>query len=165
MVGPEQSGHKVEDQVEELMERMNAAIASLELAAERLSEREVALSAEAEERVERIVATVEGQREAELAERLHAAEAKLAEAEARIAELSAAASVSASATASGVSGRKTLSAGMVSTLAKQGIAAGALEGLEAGRFEAGALDAALTSLSIEQRFAVKAEMFRAGLLG
>jgi hypothetical protein len=33
------------------------------------------------------------------------------------------------------------------------------------RFEAGALDGALASLSIEQRFAVKAEMLRAGLLG
>ena len=77
--------------MEELMQRMRDALAALEAAAGRLSEREVALSAQAEERVERIVATVEGQREAELNERLRAAEAKLAEAESRIQELSAAA--------------------------------------------------------------------------
>ena len=144
--------------MEELMQRMQDALAALEAAAGRLGEREVALSAQAEERVERIVATVEGQREAELNERLRAAEAKLAEAENRIQELSAAAVQT-------QGGRKTVTAGMVATFAKQGIAAGALEGLEAGRFEAGALDGALSSLSIEQRFAVKAEMLRAGLLG
>ena len=148
--------------MDELMERMSAAVAALELAAERMGDRGVVLSAQAEERVERIVATVEGQREAELAERLRGAELKLAEAEARIAELSAAA---AAAPASGQAGRKTVSAGVVATLAKQGIAAGALDGLQSGRMEAGALDTALASLSIEQRFAVKAEMLRAGLLG
>ncbi|MBE7158434.1 MAG: hypothetical protein INR62_08395, partial [Rhodospirillales bacterium] len=51
------------------------------------------------------------------------------------------------------------------TLGKQGISASALEGLESRRMEAGSLDAALASLSIEQRFAVKAEMLRSGLLG
>ena len=144
--------------MDELVERIQAAIVSLEQAAQRMQEREVALFAEADERVERIVATVESQRETELAERLSAAESKLHEAEARIAELSAAAAAS---TAS-ASGRKTAAVGMVATLAKQGISAGALQ---TGRMEAGALDAALTSLSIEQRFAVKAEMLRAGLLG
>ena len=148
--------------MEELMERISVAVLSLELAAERLSEREVALSAEAEERVERIVATVEGHREAELVERLKAAETKLVDAQTRIAELSAAATA---ASVSGTTGRKTAAVGVIATLSKQGISAGALEGLESGRFEAGALDAALTSLSIEQRFAVKAEMLRAGLLG
>ena len=47
-------------------------------------------------------------------------------------------------------------------LAKQGIA---VEALGTGRMEAGSVDAALTSLSIEQRFAVKAELLRSGLLG
>ena len=149
--------------MEELLERMSEAVRSLEMAAERWSEREMAFSAEAEERVERIVATVEGQREAELAERLRVAETKLAEAEGKLAEVAAAASAASAVSVS--TGRKTVSAGMVATLAKQGIAAGALEGLETGRLEAGALDAALSSLSIEQRFAVKAEMLRAGLLG
>ena len=146
--------------MDEWMERMSDLVRALETAAERLSARELAMSAAAEERVDRIVATVEGQREAELAERLRLAESKLAEAEDKIAELSAAA-----AAANVPAGRKTAAAGMAATLAKQGISAGALEGLESGRFEAGALDAALSSLSIEQRFAVKAEMLRAGLLG
>ena len=142
--------------MDELMERLGAAVAMLEAATAQMGEREVRLCAEAEERVGRIVASVEGQHEMELTMRLQAAEEKLAEAESRIVEL----------TASGqASGRKTAAVGMVATLAKQGIAAGALEGLEHGRMEAGALDAALASLSIEQRFAVKAEMLRNGLLG
>ena len=146
--------------MEALLERISDAVLALEMAANRLNEREVTISAAAEERVERIVATIESQREAELCERLQLAEAKLAVAEEKLAELSAGASA-----ANGSLGRKTATAGMVATLAKQGIRAGALEGLEDGRFEAGALDTALASLSIEQRFAVKAEMLRAGLLG
>ena len=147
--------------MEELMERMSAAAAALERVAEQMVERQVTLAAETEESVGRIVATVEGQRETELAERLRATEAKLAEAEGRIAALSAAAAVHAPGAAAG---RKTLSPGMSAMLSKQGVAVGSLEN-EAGRFEAGALDGALASLSIEQRFAVKAEMLRAGLLG
>jgi hypothetical protein len=46
---------------------------------------------------------------------------------------------------------------MVNLLAKQGVSADSIE--------AGALDAALSSLSMEQRFAVKAQLMRAGLLG
>lgn len=88
----------------------------------------------ADEIVGRIVATVESAREAEL-------ERKLAEAEQTIAELRA----------SSVGGRKTVVAG--SLLAKAGEAS-----------ELGALDGALASLSVEQRFAVKAEMLRSGLL-
>ena len=145
----------LEEMVEEMLERMCAAAAALERAVEQMAERQVALAAEAEQTVGRIVATVEGQREAELSERLRIAEAKLSEAESRIAELSAAA-------AGAPAGRKTVSPGMMAMLAKQGVAT---EGLESGRFEAGSLDAALTSLSIEQRFAVKAELLRAGLLG
>jgi hypothetical protein len=88
-----------------------------------------------------IVATVDTEREAEL-------ERRLEEAEARIAELTAAASPA---------GRKTLPSGMASMLAKQGVTVESME--------AGALDGALSSLSIEQRIAVKAELLRAGLLG
>jgi hypothetical protein len=90
--------------------------------------------ASADEIVGRIVATVESAREAEL-------ERKLAEAEQTIVELRA----------SSVGGRKTVVAG--SLLAKAGEAS-----------ELGALDGALASLSVEQRFAVKAEMLRSGLL-
>jgi hypothetical protein len=46
----------------------------------------------------------------------------------------------------------------VNLLAKHGLTAGA-------ELNAGALDAALTSLSIEQRIAVKSELLRAGLVG
>ena len=152
--------------MDELMERLSAAAAALERAADRLAERHVSLAAEAEESVGRIVATVESEREAELAERLRLAEEKLTAAESRIAEMSAAAAASVGATVSGpAGGRKTLSAAMGSMLAKQGIAAGSLESLESGRFEAGALDGALASLSIEQRLAVKAELLRSGLAG
>ncbi len=143
--------------MEEILERMSAAAAALERMAEQMTERQVALAAEAEQTVGRIVATVEGTREAELAERLRITETKLAEAESRIVELSAAA------TAAVVpAGRKTVSAGMTAMLAKQGVS---VDGLESGRMEAASLDGALASLSIEQRFAVKAELLRAGLLG
>lgn len=67
-------------------------------------------------------------------------EQRLAEAEATIVGLKA--------------GRKTLSAGVATLQAKQGDA-----------MEAGALDCALTSLSIEQRIAVKSQLMRAGILG
>ena len=145
--------------MDELLERMSSVLAALEAAAARISEREMSLSAGEDPNVGRIVASVEGQREVELALRLEAAEAKLAAAESKLSELAAMSEQASSA------GRKTAAVGMAATLAKQGISASALEGLESGRMEAGALDAALTSLSIEQRFAVKAEMLRAGLLG
>ena len=147
--------------MEEWMERIGAAAAALERVAEQMAERQVALAAEAEQTVERIVATVEGQREAELLERLRLAEDKLAEAEGRIAQLTAAAQTAAEQAATS-GGRKTAAAGVSTMLAKQGIA---VEGLGNGRMEAGSVDAALTSLSIEQRFAVKAELLRSGLLG
>ena len=52
------------------------------------------------------------------------------------------------------SGRKTLPAGVATLLAKDGSAV-----------ELGALDAALTSLSLEQRIAVKSQLLRSGLIG
>jgi hypothetical protein len=45
---------------------------------------------------------------------------------------------------------------MTNLLAKQGLALDSIE--------AGTLDAALASLSLEQRFAVKAQLLRAGLV-
>jgi len=91
-----------------------------------------------------VEATAESRREAELMERL-------AEAERTIAELRASAAVAASGSA-----RRTLP---VSLLAKQ-------EG--SGEFAAGsslvAVDAALVSLSPEQRIAVKSQLMRAGLV-
>ena len=84
-------------------------------------------------------------------------EEKLATAEQKIAELQARATTPgapSSRTAEG-GGRKTLPTAMTSLLAKQGVTIDSLE--------AGALDAALASLSIEQRIAVKAQLLRAGL--
>ncbi len=52
------------------------------------------------------------------------------------------------------SGRKTVAGGATSLVAKEG-----------GSIEAGAVDAALGSLSVEQRIAVKAGLMRAGLVG
>lgn len=118
------------------------AASALERTVARMAEQQVALAAEAESQVSRIVATVETQRETEL-------ERKLAEAEAKIAELVASASAQST-------GRKTLPTSMTTMLAKQGVVVDSVE--------AGAIDGALGSLSIEQRIAVKAELMRAGVL-
>jgi len=130
----------------ERVERLEAVAAALEQAATRIAEQQTRLEAAQQQSVGPIVATVESEREAEL-------ERRLAEAEARIAELTAAAAAPA--------GRKTLPSGMASMLAKQGVALQSV----GESMEAGALDGALASLSIEQRIAVKAELLRAGLLG
>jgi hypothetical protein len=125
------------------VERLAAAAGLLEQAVERLAQRQ----SDSEESIGRIVATVEARREAELEE-------KLAIAEAEIVQLRAAA-ISAPATVT--NGRKTLPVAMANLLAKQGVTVDSME--------AGALDAALVSLSLEQRIAVKAQLMRAGLLG
>jgi len=139
----------------EATERLEAVAEALEEAAVRLTAERVSLAAEAQEHVGRIVATVETAREAEL-------ERKLAEAEARILALSASAA-SQAVGATQAAGRKTLPVGMASMLAKQGVSLDVGDGVVA--LEAGAIDGALASLSIEQRIAVKSELRRAGLLG
>jgi len=123
-------------------ERLMEAASTLERTVARMAEQQVALAAEAESQVTRIVATVESQREAELERKLAAAEAKIAE-------------LMASATSQAV-GRKTLPTTMATMLAKQGVVMDSIE--------AGSIDGALSSLSIEQRIAVKAELMRTGLL-
>jgi hypothetical protein len=137
------------------VERLAAAADLLQQAAERLAERESTFAIESEATLSRVVATVESRRETELEQRLAAAEAQLATAESKLAELRASAPVAVT-----NSGRKTLPVAMATLLAKQGIA-----GESVGSMEAGALDAALISLSLEQRIAVKAQLIRAGLLG
>ena len=134
------------NELTEMVERLTAAASLLEQAAERLSERQSNFSIDAEASIGRIVATVEARREAELEEKLAAAERKIAELQA------ATASVPQTVT----NGRKTLPATMTTLLAKQGVTLDSIE--------AGALDAALTSLSMEQRFAVKSQLLQAGLL-
>lgn len=125
------------------VERLAAAAGLLEQAVERLAQRQ----SDSEESIGRIVATVEARREAELEQKLAAAEAEIAELRA------AAASVSNTVT----NGRKTLPVQMANLLAKQGVTVDSME--------AGALDAALVSLSVEQRIAVKSQLMRAGMLG
>ena len=126
------------------VERMNAAANALERLVVYLEQREAAATGE----VRKIVAEVErgggySERELEL-------ERRLAQAEQQIAELRAQESKAASV-------RKTLPATTTQLLAKQGITS--LDSIEAG-----ALDAALTGLSLEQRIAVKAQLLRAGAL-
>lgn len=128
------------------VERLAAAAGLLEQAVERLAQRQSDFALDAEASIGRIVATVESRRETELEE-------KLAEAEAKIAELKAAAD---SVPVDVTHGRKTMPVAMANLLAKQGVTVDSME--------AGAVDAALVSLSIEQRIAVKAQLIRAGLL-
>jgi len=137
---------EMKDELGATVERLAAAAGLLEQAVERLAQRQSDFALDAEASIGRIVATVEGRREVEL-------EQKLAAAEAQIAELKAAANVPATVTY----GRKTVPVAMVDLLAKQGVM---MESMEAG-----ALDAALVSLSVEQRIALKAQLMRAGLLG
>jgi chromatin segregation and condensation protein Rec8/ScpA/Scc1 (kleisin family) len=127
------------------VDRLAAAASLLEQAAERLAQRQSAFAEDAEASISRIVATVESRREAELEEKLAAAELKIAELQAR------------GVTGAPAVGRKTLPAAMTSLLAKQGVTVDSLE--------AGSLDSALVSLSLEQRIAVKSQLMRAGLLG
>jgi len=125
------------------LERLAAAAEALERAVVRQNE----VAVEAQESVARIVAEAESTQARELALRLEQAEAKLAATETKLASLTASA------------GRKTLNPGTATMLAKQGVDTGAVS------LDAGAVDGALTHLSVEQRIAVKAELMRAGLLG
>lgn len=130
---------EMKDELGTTVERLAAAAGLLEQAVERLAQRQ----SDSEESIGRIVATVDS-----------TLETRLAAAEAEIAELRAAA---ASVPETVTNGRKTLPVAMANLLAKQGVAVDSIE--------AGALDAALVSLSLEQRIAVKAQLMRAGLLG
>ena len=130
---------EMKDELGAFVQRLAAAAGLLEQAVERLAERQK----DAEASIGRISATVD----AELEERLAAAEAQIAELKAAAASVPAAV----------VPGRKTLPVAMVNLLAKQGVTVDSME--------AGAVDAALVSLSLEQRIAVKSQLMRAGLLG
>ena len=135
--------------LQSMVERLTATAGLLEQAVEQLGLKQaVQLSAEAEASIERIVATAEARREAELERKLEFVEAQLETLRASRATMK---------TAEHESGRRTLPASMSQLLSKQGVAIDSLE--------AGSLDAALSSLSIEQRIAVKAQLLRAGAIG
>jgi hypothetical protein len=122
----------------DIAERLEAATTLLERTLNWLEERQVALTGE----VERISATVEqGRREAELAEKLAAAERELA-------------AVRAAAPAALNPLRRTMPAATSEMLAKHGIGDGPVD--------VRTLDAALAGLSLEQRIAVKSQLLRAG---
>ena len=131
----------MEKEEREIAERLEAATTLLERTLSWLEERQGALAGE----VERITATVEqGRREAELAERLAAAERELA-------ELKAGAAQNALNPL-----RKTLPSTTSEMLAKQGIGEVPVD--------VRTLDAALAGLSLEQRIAVKSQLLRAGAI-
>jgi uncharacterized protein involved in exopolysaccharide biosynthesis len=129
----------MEKDEKEIAERLEAATTLLERTLNWLEERQSALTGE----VERISATVEqSRREAELVEKLAAAERELA-------ELKAAAAQSVVSPL-----RRTVPAATSEMLAKHGIGEGPVD--------VRTLDAALTGLSLEQRIAVKTQLLRAG---
>ena len=124
--------------MQEGLDRMSAAATMMERTSE--------LMAQAGE-AQKIVATAESERELELERKLEAAERQIADLRAQEVRLSA----------RGTAGRKTLPATTTQLLAKRGLTT--LDSIEAG-----AVDAALEGLSLEQRIAVKAQLLRAGLL-
>jgi F0F1-type ATP synthase membrane subunit b/b' len=130
--------HDVLNAMQEGLERMSAAAALMERTAE--------LMAQAGE-AQKIVATADSERELELERKLEAAEQQIAELRAQGAQMTEHASAA----------RKTLPAATTQLLAKQGLTT--LDSIDAG-----AVDAALVGLSLEQRIAVKAQLLRAGLV-
>jgi ABC-type Fe3+-citrate transport system substrate-binding protein len=139
------------DTMTESLQRMETRLE----AAAALLERTVGLMEERTGDVGRLVAAVETRqasgREAELEQKLQSAEQQIAELRAQIEKGS-------EPRAGLPSPRRTVPASTAQFLAKQGITT--LESIEAG-----ALDAALNGLSLEQRLAVKAQLLRAGVVG
>lgn len=121
----------------ECMDRLYATTGLLERTVSLLEERNAGGS------VEKLTAAVENQDEImQLRLKLDAAEQQIAELRAQSNHATA---------------RQTLPASTTQLLAKQGIST-------VDSIQAGALDAALTGLSVEQRIAVKSQLLRAGLL-
>jgi predicted RNase H-like nuclease (RuvC/YqgF family) len=108
------------------------------------------------ETVDRLAATA-----ASLEQTIERLEEKIAAAEQKLTALEARAEAGCPTSRRDVGSRKTLPTAMTTLLAKQGVS---VDSLAPGTIEAGSLDAALSSLSLEQRFAVKAQLLRAGLL-
>ncbi|MGC2619479.1 MAG: hypothetical protein WA414_10595 [Acidobacteriaceae bacterium] len=141
------------ENLERMAERMEAAASLFERTVTLLEERESARTGE----VQKMVATVDAGRESELQKKLETAEQQIAELRAQI-EAQGETRGEARIEAQAKSARKTVPASTAQFLAKQGIST--LETVEAG-----ALDAALNGLSLEQRIAVKAQLLRAGVVG
>jgi len=110
------------------------------------------------ETVDRIAAAA-----ASLEQSVERLEEKIAAAEQKLIALEARAAVTEGCPTSrrDAGSRKTLPTAMTTLLAKQGVT---IDGQSPVSLEAGSLDAALSSLSLEQRIAVKSQLIRAGLL-
>lgn len=141
---------------EHLNEQLTTAATRLATAAEALENAITRLDAQHQElssKVDRIVAAIDDTIAVRLEPGASGETAEVTELQARIAELERTNSdlkAQASRTA-----RKTLSPLATAVLAKN----------EGEAFDSAALDRALTSLSVDQRIAVKAEMARAGIIG
>lgn len=139
---------------QDVIDRLEAAATALERTLAWLEDRQAALTGE----VERISATVEqSRREAELEEKLAAAQAEVAELKAASATQAAAPlaarTTPARSQAGPITQRRT--AAVSEMLAKHGIAGN-------GPVDVRALDQALNGLSLEQRIAIKSQLVRAG---
>lgn len=135
------------DKLTECAERMAQAAAGIEAVLARLESSQEALHA----KIDRIIATIEEDGSSQLAGAAHNQNdlrTRLAELERVNEELKAEAARAA---------RRTLSPLVSGLLSKSGVE-------EASAIEAGALEKALGSLSLEQRIAVKAELARAGMI-
>ena len=135
--------------LEKLEARLEAAASLFERTLAVLEERHCTMTGE----VQKIVAAVEHNqptsRESELEQKLEAAEQQIAALQAQMETQRTVADTKPA--------RRTVPAATAQFLTKQGIST--LDSVEAG-----ALDAALTGLSLEQRIAVKAQLLRAGVL-
>jgi hypothetical protein len=135
----------MESQSQDVTQRLEATATMLERALGWLEERQNALSGE----VDRISATVEqSRREEELAAKLTSVEKELAELKAQAASVPAQSALAPL--------RKTMPGATLDMLAKHGVGESPVD--------ARTLDAALSSLSIEQRIAVKSQLLRAGAI-
>lgn len=128
--------------LEETLERLAAATVQLERTIAGMEERHASVCGD----VQRIVATADTSSDAMRLE----LERRLAEAQQTIVQLQADAMTN-------QSSRRTLAAAAGPLLTKSGVQTG-------GGIEAGALDAAMSGLSLEQRIAVKSQLLRAGAL-
>ena len=128
--------------LEETLERLASATVQLERTIAGMEERHASVCGD----VQRIVATADTSQDGMRLE----LERKLAESEQTIVQLRAEA-------AAHLSTRRTLAASAGPLLTKHGVQT-------EGGVESGALDAAMSGLSLEQRIAVKSQLMRAGAL-
>jgi hypothetical protein len=131
---------------EELLKTLQTAVEKMTEIAANLERK----NDETGNRIERIVAAIESE------EQLQARIAELEKVNAELREQIA--SETAKRAQGGVSARKTLSPVVTALLAKNGVEVD-------GSVEGAALEAALRSLPVEQRIAVKSQMARAGMIG